>query len=438
MNKKLLKRRGEYYNFDKEPLFYCEFDEINGFNKNLQIDKKIPQKPGTILTGIISLNINPDTVLSQIENNHITLDQNDLKSIILISNDHKKTKIDTLLNDYEIYSLKDKEKEDYVYSLTGINKNYFNLKIVITSLDSNITQLKSKHDSIKNNISDLEKKLKKNNDDYKLEIHNCKQKLLKKVQKQLVILTDTLNFKDSLLKEAIENENKQPLCSLIDAIVLCNNNSLPKNYNGVWKCCKGDKTISYGYGKNGKKHGVQKTWWTNGQMKEKIFFENGKKHGSFEKFNESGEIRYVANYFEGVKDGIEKKWWDNGNLKEEFTYSNGKKDGVVKKFDKNGEIVYVVDYVEGIKDGMEKSWWDNGNLKVKFLYQNGKKDGFCYEWFENGNMKYEKSYSNGLLSGYYNVYHENGVVKKRALYSEGEIYGNPKCYDKNFNEIRCH
>ena len=49
---------------------------------------------------------------------------------------------------------------------------------------------------------------------------------------------------------------------------------------------------------------------------------NGVRHGQWAAFYESGLIEFVGNYVEGKGQGIRKEWYSNGSLKEESYYHN--------------------------------------------------------------------------------------------------------------------
>jgi antitoxin component YwqK of YwqJK toxin-antitoxin module len=49
----------------------------------------------------------------------------------------------------------------------------------------------------------------------------------------------------------------------------------------------------------------------------------------------------------GKKDGMERFWWPNGNLKEQGQWFDGKANGVFREWDEQGKPLKVVRYKNG-------------------------------------------------------------------------------------------
>ena len=53
--------------------------------------------------------------------------------------------------------------------------------------------------------------------------------------------------------------------------------------------------------KNGKQHGLLKSWYDDGQILSECYLKDGQKHGSIKYWHRDGELDYEENYINGVK-----------------------------------------------------------------------------------------------------------------------------------------
>ncbi|MBR9859918.1 hypothetical protein GYB22_04070 [bacterium] len=96
-------------------------------------------------------------------------------------------------------------------------------------------------------------------------------------------------------------------------------------FNGVLKRdsdeVNGEAICHY---QNGKKNGVFKEWYLNGEIKEVSLFKDGELHGRRICYWPNGTKRYHVNYINGDMDGIYEEWDDNGMNKQTKIYYKGK------------------------------------------------------------------------------------------------------------------
>ena len=77
--------------------------------------------------------------------------------------------------------------------------------------------------------------------------------------------------------------------------------------------------------------------------------ENGKQHGSWERYYDNGKLSYKGNYVDGKEHGYWEVYHSNGNL-----WSKG-------------------NYVDGIRHGYWEYYYSSGNLYSKGFYDMGNK-----------------------------------------------------------------
>ena len=78
-----------------------------------------------------------------------------------------------------------------------------------------------------------------------------------------------------------------------------------------------------------------------------------------------------------VQNGLEIKWFDNGQQKQEVNYQQGKKNGAYKTWHANGQLAKEGWMKDDKWDGTDKEWREDGTLRVEGNYLEGVQDG---EW----------------------------------------------------------
>jgi antitoxin component YwqK of YwqJK toxin-antitoxin module len=75
---------------------------------------------------------------------------------------------------------------------------------------------------------------------------------------------------------------------------------------------------------NGIRHGIQKTFFIQGNLKQATMFTNGLKNGRSIEYYECGSKKLNANYTDGDLDGISEEWCTGGVLIMRKTFYKGK------------------------------------------------------------------------------------------------------------------
>ncbi len=135
------------------------------------------------------------------------------------------------------------------------------------------------------------------------------------------------------------------------------------------------------------------TTYSNGQMASVTTFENGKKHGTDQKWFRDGTLSYEAFYDQGKKDSINRTWWKNGNLRSESQFKQGVADGAQWQWYKSGSKFKKRQLANGREEGIQQSWRENGKLYNNYEAKNGrifglKRASLCYE-LDNEEVQYE-------------------------------------------------
>jgi len=157
-----------------------------------------------------------------------------------------------------------------------------------------------------------------------------------------------------------------------------------ENYNGLnetyYNNGKGELKEKFTK-KNGKKEGLYKTYYENGQLQSKYNFKNGKLDKLCKYWNDKGQLISEKNYKEGEKDGPHKSWFENGQLHIEVNYVNGNQEGLPKYYSENGQLKdkMFLDHIQKENKGKVKKNKAKLKFKVGDLIKKKKGGNFEYE-----------------------------------------------------------
>jgi antitoxin component YwqK of YwqJK toxin-antitoxin module len=83
-------------------------------------------------------------------------------------------------------------------------------------------------------------------------------------------------------------------------------------------------------------------------------------------------IKFVGEFDEkNLRNGYWEGYFSNGKIKWKGNYINGKKDGYWVIYYFNGNLMWKGNYVNGIEEGYWENYYYNGNLWEKGNYING-------------------------------------------------------------------
>ncbi len=83
-------------------------------------------------------------------------------------------------------------------------------------------------------------------------------------------------------------------------------------------------------------------------------------------------------YKDGKKDGLYKEYYANGQVKVQCNYINGLMDGFREEFYCNGDVKIKCNYINGKPDGIYEEYYMNKKLHIKLTFINGIQKEFEY------------------------------------------------------------
>lgn len=208
----------------------------------------------------------------------------------------------------------------------------------------------------------------------------------------------------------------------------------------------------------GKKEGIWKVFYKNGNIKEEKNYHHGKLHGYYKVYNKEGVLLDAIKYKNGevnlnsnnIETDIEIKeeYDDNGNLIFQGSYKNNIPIGVHRKYNEKGAVVKSTTYnilgniiAEGIalENGKENGSWiyyyEGNNKKAEGNYNNGKKNGVWKYYYPNGKIKQKGSYLQEKLTGAWHWYYITGELLREEYYIYGQLDGEVLEYSEQDNII---
>lgn len=115
--------------------------------------------------------------------------------------------------------------------------------------------------------------------------------------------------------------------------------------------------------KNGKKHGVVKTYHPNGNVSSEMDYANGEANGNMRSLSIDGKLLREGTMKDDKRQGLVTEYWDKtGNPKREIPCDKGLVTGVVKEFYANGELKRELTFRDDVMHGTEKQYEADGKL----------------------------------------------------------------------------
>jgi antitoxin component YwqK of YwqJK toxin-antitoxin module len=165
---------------------------------------------------------------------------------------------------------------------------------------------------------------------------------------------------------------------------------------------------------NGTRIGLQKTYYTNGQLQSETMYESSDEVDHHVNSTKFYKTYYVTNgnLSEEAYPNWGKKYYESGKLLAEWKSNNYFKIGdYIEKYP-DGLIKLKVNYVDGDRDGLMYKYSNDGKILELWKYEKGKRN-FVKKYFENGMLKTEWLYDTKGKEISKHYYDEKGNLKKK-------------------------
>ena len=202
---------------------------------------------------------------------------------------------------------------------------------------------------------------------------------------------------------------------------------------GYWIVKDNESVIEEGNYLNDKKNGLWKSYFTNGNLKSEITYEQGVAKGNANHYYKDGTLRESGNWQVDHWEGGYKYYYESGQLSYDWFYNeNGKRQGEQRYFHANGKKMYEGNWQDGKTEGVLKVYNESGLLVQEKVYNNGK----FAEIKEHTNNQHTASNIKFSGTGFHTVTNLAGQVEEKGFYVKGKLFdGEKRNYDQDGNLV---
>lgn len=96
------------------------------------------------------------------------------------------------------------------------------------------------------------------------------------------------------------------------------------------------------------------------------YYNNSPFNGELVVMHNALDTAEVGNYVDGRREGLCRRWWENGNVKYEAYFHNGEYNGKVIEWYSDGQLFSSFNYINGKESGRQKMWNRDGSFKANY------------------------------------------------------------------------
>lgn len=180
---------------------------------------------------------------------------------------------------------------------------------------------------------------------------------------------------------------------------------------------------------NGKRDGIWRKFYDNGDIRYEGEFQNGKEIGTFTFYNQGSSYPSIVKIFSQKSDTATVKFFNKSRVKTTGKMVGKKRVGKWIYYFEDGKRVFSEEnYKDGLLNGVVKNYYDNGNLTEVTYYKEGKKHGSSKIYTEGGVLIEDVNYVDGKLNGLAKYFDIKGVIKEKGMYADGARAGKWEYY----------
>jgi len=109
-----------------------------------------------------------------------------------------------------------------------------------------------------------------------------------------------------------------------------------------------------------------------------------------------GAVEFNIEYVDGLRHGEEKTYYQSGALKSLGHWSNGLIDGITEVYFEDGSLMIRMNFKDGMKEGRAVRYYQSGQLAVESYFKNDLLEGESKVWYESGELLEEAEFLKGL------------------------------------------
>ena len=147
---------------------------------------------------------------------------------------------------------------------------------------------------------------------------------------------------------------------------------------------------------------------------------NGLAQGPWTARYDNGRLRFEGSYLNGKNHGEHRYYGENGVLQKVLTYRNDTLSGPYRRYDEQGRVLVSGTYLDASKHGPWARYTDSRQLFESGTYDSSRKVGSWYFYHANGKLASFERYATA---------DSNGGKEKRLSVQHCDEQGNPRDYD---------
>ena len=106
-----------------------------------------------------------------------------------------------------------------------------------------------------------------------------------------------------------------------------------------------------------------------------IGYVDGVQEGTSRLRHANGRLSEERIFHKGRKVGIHRGWWPNGNPRFEYHFTNGEHHGAMLEWYEDGTPYKAFHHRMGYEDGSQRMWWEDGRIRANYVVRNGRRYG---------------------------------------------------------------
>ncbi|MFZ2969307.1 MAG: hypothetical protein WA080_09675 [Sulfuricurvum sp.] len=110
-------------------------------------------------------------------------------------------------------------------------------------------------------------------------------------------------------------------------------------------------------------------------------------------YYKNGKIKEVTNFRNGKREGLRKLWYENGQIEYEIPFENNQVNGILRQWYSNGKKKSISNHVNGKLAGMSYVWYENGQLGIEIEYYQNNTIGIHRKWDQDGKLIFDNNSS---------------------------------------------
>lgn len=115
--------------------------------------------------------------------------------------------------------------------------------------------------------------------------------------------------------------------------------------------------------------------WPDGSLRTMTEFAGGRRHGVAKAWFVEGQPMYERWYEEGLEEGTHRGWWEDGSVRFVYEFDLGVHEGSAREWYPNGSLYRDFHYAKGKELGRQRMWHADGTLRANYVVKDGRRFG---------------------------------------------------------------